>query len=62
MTLGIALFVVGAVIFAATVIYYLIDQRRTGILYRKKLPGMPIALAGALIAGSGFLVLYLQKS
>jgi len=32
--LGITLLAVGGIVFAAGVIYYVIDQRRTGILYR----------------------------
>jgi hypothetical protein len=43
-------FIVGAVPFAAGFIYYVIDYQRTGRLYRKKVPWMPIMAAGGLIA------------
>lgn len=35
---------------AITVVYYLVDYRRSGVLYRKKLPWMLIGGAGGLLA------------
>ena len=49
-------FVVGAVPFAAVVAYYLVDYRRMGELYRVKLPWMPIAALGFLLAAGAVVV------
>ncbi|WP_258366350.1 hypothetical protein [Curtobacterium sp. MCPF17_031] len=37
-TFAITLFIIGAVPFASGIIYYLIDYKRTGKLYRKNVP------------------------
>jgi 4-hydroxybenzoate polyprenyltransferase len=54
-TFAITLFIIGAVPFASGIIYYLIDYKRTGKLYRKKLPWFPIIIVGWVFAAAGVL-------
>ncbi|WP_182045228.1 hypothetical protein [Curtobacterium sp. ME26] len=44
--IAIKLFIIGAVPFASGIVYYFIDYKRTGKLYRKKLPWFPIIITG----------------
>jgi hypothetical protein len=55
-SLAITLFVIGALPFASGIVYYLIDYRRTGKLYRKKLPWFPIIIGGWVLAAAGVLI------
>lgn len=52
-SLAITLFIIGALPFASGIVYYLIDYRRTGKLYRKKLPWFPIIISGWVLAAAG---------
>lgn len=44
--IAIKLFIIGAVPFASGIVYYFIEYKRTGKLYRKKLPWFPIIITG----------------
>ncbi|WP_181430183.1 hypothetical protein [Curtobacterium sp. MCPF17_018] len=44
-SLAITLFIIGALPFASGIVYYLVDYRRTGELYREKLPWFPIIIS-----------------
>jgi len=55
-SLAITLFIIGALPFASGIVYYLIDYRRTGKLYRKKLPWFPITISGWMLAAAGVLL------
>lgn len=55
-SLAITLFIIGALPFASGIVYYLIDYRRTGKLYRKKLPWFPIIISGWVLAAAGVLL------
>jgi len=55
-SLAITLFIVGALPFASGIVYYLVDYRRTGKLYRKKLPWFPIIISGWVLAAVGVLL------
>jgi energy-converting hydrogenase Eha subunit G len=60
-TLALTLFVVGAAIFGATVLYCIYDQRKTGVRFRNKKAMFPPAIIGWLIAMSGFVMLSLNQ-
>ncbi|WP_111060330.1 hypothetical protein [Curtobacterium sp. MCBD17_008] len=53
--IAITLFIIGAVPFASGIVYYLIDYKRTGKLYRKKLPWFPIIITGWALCAAGVL-------
>jgi hypothetical protein len=56
--LGITLLAIGGPVFAAVVIYYVIDQQRTGILYRAhKRILIPIAVAAWVCFAAGMLTM-----
>lgn len=56
--LGIVMAVIGGVAFASIVVYYLIDHRRTGILYRahKRVLFPVIVVSWLLFAAGGFTI------
>jgi hypothetical protein len=52
--LGITMSVLGGLTFGSIVVYYLIDHRRTGVLYRKhKRRLFPVAILGWLLVATG---------
>ena len=54
-SIAITLFIIGAVPFASGIVYYLIDYKRTGKLYLKKLPWFPIIITGWALCAAGVL-------
>ena len=60
-TVALTLFGVGALIFLVTALYCIIDQKRTGVLFRNKKLMFPPIIIGWLIAMSGMLTLALNQ-
>lgn len=51
-SLATALFIIGALSFANGIVSHVVDQRRTGKLYRRELPWFPIIISGWVLAAA----------
>lgn len=61
MTLGLVLFGIGFVGLMAIVLYSLVDNAKTGVLFRRKKVVLPIAFGSGAVGLAGMLLVYLSQ-
>lgn len=59
--LGLTLFAIGAIGLFASIIFSLIDQQKTGVLFRRKKIILPVAFGSGALGLAGMLVVYLSQ-
>jgi hypothetical protein len=60
-TLGLALFGVGGICFLGIIFYGIVDNMRTGVLFRQKKIVLPVAFGSGLLGLVGILIIFLSQ-